>query len=265
MFGLLWNSILVNPILNALVALYKVFGDLGISIFFLTVLIRGILVPVVAPSMKAMKKQRDLQPEINKLKEKYSYDKQLLAQKQMELFKQHGINPMSGCLNQIIMIMVLIALYNVINKFTLHGTAEILNQSIYLPALKFAEGTVIPTNFLYLDLAKPDPYFILALFSGAAQFIASKMTIPYVEQAEKAAQKTPPKSDDMALAIQQQSLYMMPIMNVIIGVTLPSGVVLYILTTTLFTIVQNYFISGLGGLKPWVVKAKKLALGKKER
>ncbi|NMB70240.1 YidC/Oxa1 family membrane protein insertase [candidate division WWE3 bacterium] len=258
MLAFIWNNILVNPILNGLVALYQIFGSLGISIIILTLIIRGILVPVVAPSLKAMKKQRDLQPEINKLKEKYSYDKQLLAQKQMELFKQHGINPMSGCLNQVIMILVLIALYNVIRKFTLNGTAEELNNGIYFTALKFAEGTIIPTKFLYLDLAKPDPYFGLALLSGLLQFIASKMTIPYVELAEKAAEKTPAKSDDIAMAMQQQSLYMMPIMNVIIGVTLPAGVVLYILTTTLFTIVQNYFISGLGGLKPWVAKAKKL-------
>jgi len=263
MFAFLWNFILVSPILNSLVGLYKIFGSLGISIIFLTILIRALLIPIVSPSIKAMKKQRELQPEINKLKEKYGHDKQLLAQKQMDLFKQHGINPMSGCLNQIIMILVLIALYNVISKFTLHGTAEVLNQSIYFDALKFADGVVIPTNFLYLDLAKPDPYFVLALLSGAFQFVASKMTIPYVEQAEKAAEKTPEKSDDIAMAMQQQSLYMMPIMNVIIGVTLPAGVVLYILTTTLFTIVQNYFISGLGGLKPWVAKAKKLKLLKK--
>lgn len=263
MFGFLWNTILVNPILNGLIALYRVFGNLGISIFFLTVIIRGLLIPVVAPSMKAMKKQRELQPEINKLKEKFGHDKQLLAQKQMDLFKEHGINPASGCLNQIAMIMVLIALYNVINKFTLHGTADVLNQSIYFPELKLAENDIINTNFLYLNLAKPDPYFILALLSGAFQFIASKMMIPYVEQAEKAAEKTPEKSDDIAMAMQQQSLYMMPIMNVIIGVTLPSGVVLYILTTTLFTIVQNYFISGLGGLKPWIHKLKKLGLNKR--
>lgn len=260
----LWNNILVHPILNGLVALYTLFGDLAISIFFLTIIIRGILVPVVLPSMKAMKKQRELQPELNKLKEKYKHDKQMQAQKQMELFKKHGINPASGCLNQVLMITVLIALYNVIRKFTLQGTAAELNPLIYFPGLRFAEGTVVNTTFLYMDLVKPDPYFLLAIISGALQFIASKMMMPYISQAEKATKKTPGKTDDIAMAMQQQTLYIMPVMNVIIGVTLPAGVVLYILATTLFTIVQNYFISGWGGLQPLVDKIKKRIFSNKK-
>jgi membrane protein insertase Oxa1/YidC/SpoIIIJ len=61
--------------------------------------------------------------------------------------------------------------------------------------------------------------------------------------------KTPDKNDDIAYNMQQQMLYTMPIMNFIIGLTLPSGVVLYIVTTTLFSIVQTYFVSGWGGMQ----------------
>ena len=80
------------------------------------------------------------------------------------------------------------------------------------------------------------------------------MMMPFVEKAEKIAEKTEPKTDDIAFQMQQQTLYMMPIMNVVIGVALPSGVLLYIVVTTLFTIAQNYFISGWGGMKPLIKK-----------
>ncbi len=246
----------MNPMLNVLVVLYRVAGDLGVAIIVLTILIRFILVPVMNPSLKSMKKQRDLQPELDELKKKYKHDKQKMAEMQMALFKKHGINPASGCLSQIAMLIVLIALFNVIRLFTINGDYSLINSKIYSDQFKISAGETVNTNFLYMDLSKPDPYFILAVLSGILQFIASKMTLPYVEKAEKAAKATEPKSDDIAFQMQQQSLYMMPVMNVIIGITLPAGVVLYIVVTTLFTIVQNYFSSGWGGLTPLLKKLK---------
>src|SRR3989344_5779968 len=253
--SLVWNLILVNPMLNVLAGFYQLIGSLGLSIILLTILIRTILIPVMLPSMKTMQKQRELQPELDKLKKKYKHDKKKQAEAQMELFKQHGLNPASGCLTQIVMIIVLIALYGVIRNFT--GGADIneINTHLYFDFLSLDPAVQIPTRFLWLDLTKPDPYFILATLSGLFQLLQSKMTQPYVEEGEKAAQKTPDKKDDIAYNIQEQMLYTMPIMNFIIGVTLPAGVVLYILTTTIFSLVQTYFVSGLGGLKPWLKKA----------
>jgi len=256
MFGTIWNFILVAPILNLLMALYRLTGSLGWSIIGLTILVRLVLVPVVAPSMKAIKKQRDIQPELAALKEKYKHDQKKLAAEQMELFKKHGINPASGCLSQIVMIAVLIALFSVIQLFAVKNDITAINSHIYFAGLKLAATEKIATSFGYLNLAKPDPYLIFAVLSGVLQFVASKMMIPYVEKAEKAAEKTEPKADDIAFQMQQQTLYMMPIMSVVIGVALPSGVLLYIVVTTLFTIGQNYFISGWGGMKPIISKLK---------
>jgi YidC/Oxa1 family membrane protein insertase len=256
MLGTIWNFILVSPILNVLVALYRLTGSLGLAIILLTVIIRFILVPVVAPSMKTMKKQRDLQPELTKLKEKHKGDQKKLAQAQMELFKQHGINPASGCLSQIVMIMVLIALFSVIQLFTIKGDATQINSKLYFDQLRLAPQEKITTSFLYMDLSKPDKFLVLAILSGLLQFVASKMMMPIIEKAEKVAEKTEPKADDIALQMQQQSLYMMPVMNVIIGITLPSGVMLYIVVTTIFTIFQNYFLTGWGGMKPLLNKMK---------
>jgi YidC/Oxa1 family membrane protein insertase len=250
----LWTTVLVNPIFNLLAALYHLTGSLGVSIILLTVVIRTLLIPAMAPALKNMTKQRELKPELDKIKKKFKHDKKKQAEMQMELLKKHGLNPGSGCLTQIITIIILIALYSVIRMFT--NTTDIveLNSHIYFEFLKFAANQEISQTFGYLDLARPDRFFILATLSGLFQLFQSKMTMPYVEIGEKAAKKTPDKKDDMAYNIQEQMLYTMPIMTFIIGATLPSGVVLYILTTTIFSVVQTYFISGLGGLKPWLYK-----------
>jgi YidC/Oxa1 family membrane protein insertase len=259
MLSAIWNLILISPLLNGLVVFYRLTGNLGVAIIALTSIIRLALHPIMAPSIKSLKKQQQLQPELKALKEKYKYDQKKLAEKQMEIFKQHGINPATGCLSQIAMLFVLVALFSVIKLFTVTGDAAQINNKLYFQQLKLTQGETITTKFLYMDLAKPDPYFVLAILSGILQFIASKMMMPIMEKAEKAAEKTETKTDDIALQMQQQQLYMMPIMNVIIGVTLPSGVVLYIVTTTLFTIAQNYILNGWGGLKPLITKFKAAA------
>ncbi|HLC93899.1 MAG TPA: YidC/Oxa1 family membrane protein insertase [Patescibacteria group bacterium] len=255
MLSEIWNLILINPILNVLVGFYQLTGNLGFSIVLLTILIRTILIPAMLPSMKTMQKQRELQPELDKIRKKFKHDKKKQAEMQMELFKKHGLNPASGCLTQIAMIVVLIALYGVIRRFTGGTNIEEINSHLYFSFLNLDLVEQIQIRFLWLDLTKPDPYYVLAVLSGVFQLFQSKMTQPYVEIGEKAAQKTPDKKDDIAYNIQEQMLYTMPIMNFIIGVTLPAGVVLYILTTTIFSLVQTYFVSGLGGLKPWLKKA----------
>lgn len=257
MLATLWTTILENPMLNVLMGFYKLTGSLGLAIIVFTILIKAILIPVMLPSMRTMKKQRDIQPELQKIKEKYKYDKKKQAELQMELFKKHGINPASGCGTQIIMMLVLIALYGVIRMFTVDVNIATLNSHIYFDFLKLGAEQTIGTAFIWMNLSKPDPFFILAILSGLLQFVASKMTMPYVEMESKAAEKTPQKSDDIAANMQQQMLYTMPLMNFIIGVTLPSGVVLYMLVSTIFSIVQTYLFSGWGGMKPIINRIRK--------
>lgn len=255
MLASIWNTLLVTPIFNLLVGFYLlVGGNMGIAIILLTIVIRSLLIPVVLPSMKSMKKQQELMPELDKIKKKYKHDQKKQAEEQMKLFQQHGINPASGCLTQISMIVVLIALYNVIRQFSIDTEISHINNMLYFAFLKFSEGVSINTNFLYLDLASPDKLYILPLLAGVMQFFTSKMMTPYSKAGTSAAKKTPDKKDDLTYNMQQQMLYMMPIMTAFIAASLPSGIALYLFTTTVFSMVQQYFVSGLGGLQPWVDK-----------
>lgn len=256
----MFYTFLYQPLVNALIFFYKVFGNFGAAIVVLTILIRALLIPLTLPSLKAANKLKELTPELEKLKKKYSKDNQKLAQAQLELYKKHGVNPAAGCLPQIIQLVVLIALYQAFIK-VLHpdgNMIEKLNQVLY-PFLRLPAQTVINTRFFYLDLAKPDVFRLpqvsfplpglFLLLSALTQFLSSKMMQPAVAVSQKQAKETPGVQDDMAVAIQTQMLYLFPLMTILIGLTFPSGLVLYWLVFSVFTAAQQYFIGGARGLK----------------
>ncbi len=244
---------LVTPLLNILLFFYRVLGgNLGVAIIALSLLVKGLSAPFMHSSLKLAQKQKEIMPELDKLKKKYGHDKKVLAEKQMALYKTLGINPASGCLTQIFPILVIFALFSVINLTT--GTHAIssgdLNPRLYSDFLRIPENHKINSNFLYLDLAKKDPLFILPVLAALFQFLTSKMMMPDVKKEEEIAKKTSDSTDDVMYNMQEQMLYTMPIVFLIVGLNLPSGVVLNILVTTLFSIVQQYYVSGLGGLAP---------------
>ncbi len=255
----LWNTILINPLMNLMVLLYRYLGSLGLAIIVLSVLVRLVMIPFFVPNLKTAKKQRDLKPELDKMREKYKHDKKKQAEMQMALFKEHGINPMSGCLGNIITMLIPIALYGVINQISRITDITTINPRIYFDGFKFIAGEVLNSRFLLFDMTKPDRTFILPVLCAVLQFASSKMMMPAINKAEKLAEKTPGKSDDMMYNMQEQMLYMFPVMMLVFGFSLPSGVMLNIFVSTVFTLVQCYFIMGWGGLTPLVQKLSALA------
>ncbi len=232
-------NFLVNPITQVLIFLYGLTQNLGIAILLLTLAIRGILVPITIPSLKSAKKMQELKPKLDQLKAKFKNDKQKLQLAQLELYKQEGINPAAGCLPQIAQLLVLIALYQVFIKF-ING-----NQ---------IDGHALNLSFLWLNLSKPDPLFILPVLAGVSQLVLSVMMMSGLEshvQAPKVKVEKKKEEDnlEMAQSMQQQMLFIMPVMTGLIALKFPSGLALYWVATTVFSVVQQYIISGPGGLK----------------
>lgn len=232
MLSYFWFDILVKPILNSLLFINHFVGSVGLAIIILTLLVKIILLPLNIPNIKMQSKKKELDAELKKINKKYK-DKQEAAKAQMELYKKHGVNPASGCLPMIVQIFIFVALYRVfINVFANGIDENLLYHSVLI-------DTNLNLNFLYLNLAKPDPFYILPILTGVSQFFMSKMMMPSVKKGEEIAEKTPQKSDDMMYNIQQQMLYIAPIMTGFIGITLPSGLVLYWFVSTLFSTIQN--------------------------
>ena len=229
---------------------------MGFAIIALTVIIKIITLPLSIPSIQAAKKQRELAPELNKIKAKYKDDKKAQMEAQAKFLKEHGLNPSSGCLLQIISLVIIFALYQVfLTVLNVNGNSS-LNGILYPFLAPFAGSHVLNVTFGYLNLINPDQYFILPILAAATQFLLSKMMLPVVSKEERLATKTPGKSDDLMYNMQEQSMYLMPVMTILIGWKLSSGLVLYWLLSSVLQLLQQIIVDGY--MVKWFSAVKKL-------
>ncbi len=185
----------------------------GVAIIVLTFIIRGLMAPLAAKQMKMANefsaKSAKLKPQLDRLREKYKDDAMAMNRETMLLYKQHGLSPFSplaGCLPILVQMPIWWALYRV------------LYTSIDLRQAPFA---------LWIqDLSTPDPYKVLPVLLGAVTFVQMKLT--------------PNTGADPAQ--QKMMLYMMPVMFTVMMLNLPSGLVLYIFTSTLMGIAQQWYL-----------------------
>ena len=263
----LFNTILVWPIINALIGIYKVLFiihmpyALGFAIIILTVVIRLILYPLTTSQLKASKKMQEVAPHLSKLKEKHKGDAKTLQAETMKLYKEFGVNPAAGCLPVIIQIPIIWGLYSVLQQIVSLGPKDVvlnINKIVYFDFLRLS-GSWDP-NFFGIPLGKNPAeliskigplILIVPLLTFLFQFIQSKMMIPQNKDKDKnlslvkAGEK---KKDDFATVFQSQSLYIFPVMIGFFSYTFPLGLSLYWNTFTIFGIIQQYLISGWGGL-----------------
>ena len=220
----LWDVLLITPLTTSLIYLYEILGqNLGWAIIGLTVALRVLVFPLSLPALKSARVQREIQPELEKIKKKHKDDKQAQAQAQMQLFKERGVNPFAGCLPQILQLVILIALYRVFITNLTNGT---LNQ-----------------QFFFWDLSVKDPLFILPLLAAGAQFLVSKTMLPAVSQEHEAAHASKEKADDFATAFQKQNLYIFPIFTLVLGFQFPAGLMLYWFVSTLVQALQQWVVN----------------------
>lgn len=243
---------LINIFSQILFSLSDVVGSIGWAIVVFTIVIRSLLLPLAVPAIKAGKKIKDIKPEIEKLKKKFGNNKEEFNKAQLELYKKYNINPVAGCLPQLAQVFMLIVLYRSLMQF--------LEQPV-------ANGSLTNTSFLWFDLTKPDGKFILPILAGLTQFILSLMVAPGAEvrdiepnlaKQKKTQVKNKQEEDmaEMAATMQQQMLFLMPIMTGFIAVKFPAGLSLYWVISTIFSIVQQLLLSGPGGLTTYFQRLK---------
>lgn len=268
--GEIFDLILVNPIINILVVLYQLLFflhipyALGFSIILLTVFIRLLLYPLTTAQLKSSKKMQDLAPHLSKIKEKHKGDGKRLQQETMKLYKEHGVNPAAGCLPVLIQIPMIWALYSVLIKIVAlkpEAVVSQVNSIAYLDILKLTHpwdqyffGIPLGQNPSQLITVIGPLVFLVPLATGLFQFIQSKMM--FAKPAEKPSSAKAPegKGGDFASAFQTQSLYIFPVMIGFFSYTFPIGLSLYWNTFTIFGILQQYRVSGAGGLSGWKEK-----------
>lgn len=245
----LWNQLLIWPIVNLLVAFYKVFeflhipGQLGWAIILLTVAIRLLLYPLMQKQLASAKKMAALKPHLDAINVKHKDDKKALQQAQLELYKQHGVNPAAGCLPLLIQMPVLIALYNVFYQVLGNGNlakmVETINQVVYAPFLKL--GTLDPTFFGVNLGIKPGEWqtqgvwlLSVPVITAGLQWWQSKLMMPVTSPTNNSQlttvnknNKEEKKPEDTAMEMQKQMAIIMPLMFGYFALQFPLGLALY--------------------------------------
>lgn len=207
-----WNTYIVYPLSQLITYVANLTNEnFGLAIIIVTILIRLLILPLMIKQTKSSKAMQALQPEMQKLREKYSSKdqktQQKLQQETMALMQKHGVNPLAGCFPILIQMPILIGFYHAIMR-----TREIAEHS-----------------FLWFDLGERDPYFILPILAGVFTFIQQKLMMAGTAQ----------QNPQMAMM-----LWLMPIMIVVFAVSFPAALSLYWVVGNLFMIAQTFFIKG---------------------
>lgn len=240
----LWNS-LGDIFANIIVFLYSFTQNYGIAIILMTVLIRVILYPLMQKQMVSMREMQKIQPSMKAAQEKYKNDKERLNKELMVLYKEHKVNPMSGCLPLIIQMPILILLFQVLRKFEyLDSAGKIAGSFLWIPRQvqiivegvpKIVAGLAAPEQLIQLPgsgIFGIQYLGILPFLVAGSMYLQQKMTSPIGAVAGKdggSAQQT-----------QKMMTIMMPLMIGFMSFSLPSGLTLYWLTSTLLGIGQQY-------------------------
>ena len=190
---------------------YSIIPNYGVAIILLTVAIKVVFFPLMNKQYKSMKQMQEIAPKMTELKEKYKSDPQKMQLEVMQLYKDHNINPLSGCLPMLLQIPFFIAIYTTI-------MSDQFNQLLNMPGVE--KGFL---SFWLSDLTVPDTTLILPILLAVFTFYSQKLMM------------VDPK--------QKQLLYLSPIMILIFGFKLPSGVLLYWATSTILSTVQQFMIT----------------------
>lgn len=227
-----FNLALYQPLFNALIFLYDYLPgrDFGVAIIVLTIIIRLILYPLMAQSIRSQKILNQLQPKIQEIQRQYSNDKEKQGRAMMELYKQEKFNPFGGCLPLLVQLPILFALYRV---FWQGFQAEHLNTFLYnfIPN----PGEITQTFLGIVDLSHPSIF--LAVLAGFLQFLQSKMVMPQTNKQQKKDQVS-----QFTGMMQKQMIYFLPAFTVFILWKWPAAIGLYWATTTAFSILQQHII-----------------------
>jgi len=265
--GSLWSS-LGDIFASIIVFLYSFTHNYGIAIILMTVIIRVILYPLMQKQMVSMREMQKIQPLMKAVQDKYKNDKERLNKELMALYKEHKVNPMSGCLPLIIQMPILILLFQVLRKFEyLDSAGKIAGGFLWIPRQvqiivegvpKFVAGLAAPEQLIQLPgsgIFGIQALGIMPFLIGGSMYIQQKMT--------STGGTTTGKGGGSSEQTQKMMTIMMPLMIGFMSFSLPSGLTLYWLTSTLLGIGQQYLINKK---MPTIVDmTKEVVLDKKEK
>jgi YidC/Oxa1 family membrane protein insertase len=249
----MWDALIITPFVNVLLLIYTVVHNFGLAIILFTILIRLITHPLTAQQLKGTQAMQNLQKDKRWLdmQKKYKDDKEKLAQEQMKLYKEMGINPLGSCLPTLIQFPIIIGLYQSIIAAMASTPVELLNLTKHVyPGFIINPAALVPLNakFLWLVLSKPDIIPIPGLPPGIGLPILAIIVIATTYLQSKLM--TPPSTNpnDQSAAMGKAMNLYMPFFMGYLALTLASGLALYFVISNIVGIAQ-YAILGKVNLR----------------
>lgn len=240
----MWDSLL-DAFGRLLAMFYSVIPSYGVAIVLLTVAVRLVLYPLTAKQARSMAAMQRVQPEIKKIQQKYKHDRQKLNEELMAFYKEHQINPLSGCLPLVAQMPIFIALFSVLRNPAKHTPDGSSLFRAFCNGATPAECEPRGLEFLGMDLSKNAgnvgggfvdalPFLILIGLVIASGYLQSKQM-----QSLQKGRATNPQA--------QMMTRIMPVFFGLISYTLPAGVVVYFLTSNVWQIGQQAMVFGREG------------------
>jgi YidC/Oxa1 family membrane protein insertase len=244
---------ILRPMLNALLGLYSVLGgQFWLAIIVFTIVIRVLMTPLMLPQQRSAKKMQELQPRLKELQKKYGKERDKMAQEQMKLYKEAGVNPAGGCLPMLVQFPIWIGLYQSIIQALGHQPLQLFQLSANIYPFLDRLWSEVPLNryFLGMDLALTPQQlggltYALPILVAFTSWLQTKMTT------------MPASSDGQGASMNQSMTMMMPLMFGWFSLSFATGLSLYFVVSNVIGIVTQGFISGWEGLLFW----KNLNLG----
>jgi YidC/Oxa1 family membrane protein insertase len=246
-------SFITTPVSWVIVQFHSVYGALfgpdtgwawGLSIVSLVILIRICLIPLFVKQIKATRAMQTLQPEMKKIQERYKNDKQRQSEEMMKLYKDTGTNPLSSCLPILAQSPFFFALYHVLNSIASNDTIGVINTSLLESAQK-AHIVGAPLAVKFTDSASKVEALgasltdvrvvtaIMIVLMSASQFFTQRQLMT---KNVDTTVKTP------FMQQQKMLMYVFPIMFAVFGINFPVGVLVYWLTTNVWTMGQQMYV-----------------------
>ncbi|MFI2431642.1 membrane protein insertase YidC [Streptomyces sp. NPDC018693] len=246
-------SFITTPVSWVIVQFHKVYGALfgddtgwawGLSIVSLVILIRICLIPLFVKQIKATRAMQTLQPEMKKIQERYKNDRQRQSEEMMKLYKETGTNPLSSCLPILAQSPFFFALYHVLNSIANNDTVGVINESLLASAQKaHIFGAPLAATFTdsASDAAALDASIttvrivtaVMIVLMSASQFYTQRQLMT---KNVDTTVKTP------FMQQQKMLMYIFPVMFAVFGINFPVGVLVYWLTTNVWTMGQQMYV-----------------------
>lgn len=265
----IWHAF-VGFLEQALIWFAALTGNIGLGIVIFTLLARLVILPLTLKSIRSSRKMQELQPQLKELQRKYGKDQQRLSQEMMKLYKDTGVNPVGGCLPILLQLPIFIGVYQAILHLMIEDQRQNLSEVLRavvvendvepLLSQSFPWGSLwewtsvtqashitdlLHQTFLGIDVGtapfNPFPhlegpqYLVLPILAIGLLFVQQLMAMPRVQ-------------DPQQKMISQMMMFTMPVFFAFVAFTFPSGAAIYWVATSVFGIVQQYFISGWGSL-----------------